>query len=121
VRSLRQSEVVLASSAPSRTRIALFSFLPCLVASLLLGGCIIAPIPMTKRVSAAAGGPGQNKIDLTFVQAGQTLRSEVAQKLSWADSGIKEDHLFLARWASPGSGWVWLKWNDDRLNSPHAS
>jgi len=31
----------------------------------------------------------------------------VVQKLGWVDSGIKEDRLFIARWGSSGSGWVW--------------
>lgn len=89
-----------------RFRTMIFLLFSCFVVCLLCSSCI-APVPMTKRVSAAASSPEQKKIDLTFVQPGKTSRSEVSQKLAWADSGIKDDHLFLARWASSSSGWVW--------------
>jgi hypothetical protein len=107
MRLLGPSEGDASVSGQSRAGIVFFSLLPCLVASLLFAGCI-APIPMTKRVSGPVGVANQKKIDLTFVQPGRTSREEVSQKLAWADSGIKDDHLFLARWASSGSGWVWF-------------
>ena len=90
-----------------RIRATILLLLPCLVASLLCSSCI-APIPMTKRVSGPSGAMQQKKIDLSFVQPGKTSRNEVGQKLAWPDSGIKDDHLFLARWASSRSGWVWF-------------
>jgi hypothetical protein len=107
MRLLGPSERDASVSGQSRAGIVFFSLLPCLVASLLLAGCI-APIPMTKRVSGPVGVANQKKIDLTFVQPGRTSREEISQKLAWADSGIKDDHLFLARWVSSGSGWVVL-------------
>lgn len=79
----------------------------CFGAWLLCSGCI-APIPMTKRTSGPAGTIEKKKIDLKFLQPGKTTRDEVIQELAWVDSGIKEEHLFVARWASSGSGWVWL-------------
>jgi len=87
-------------------------------ACLICSGCI-APIPMTKRTSGPTGKAEKRKIDLTFVQPGITTQEEVVQKLGWVDSGIKEDRLFVARWASSGSGWLWFvpgdctPWCDD--------
>jgi hypothetical protein len=62
---------------------------------------------MSTRVAGASGNPENKKFDLKFVEPGKTPHSEVVQKLSWADSGIKDPHLFLGRWFSSGSGWIW--------------
>ena len=79
----------------------------CAAAGLALGGCLVAPVPMTNRVAGVSGSPEQKKIDLKFVEPGKTPRSEVVQKLAWADAGIKDPHLFLGRWFTSGGGWIW--------------
>lgn len=91
---------------PQRATAGFFLHL-CCVGGLLFSGCI-APIPMTKRTSAPAGTQEKKRMDITFIQSGKTTRDEVVQRLSWASSGINEPHLFLARWASSGSGWLWF-------------
>lgn len=79
----------------------------CAAAGLALAGCLVAPVPMTTRVAGVAGSPEQKHFDLKFVESGKTQRTEVVQKLGWADAGIKDPHLFLGRWFSSGHGWIW--------------
>ena len=70
-------------------------------------GCLVAPVPMATHVAGVSGSQDKKNLDLKFVEPGKTSHSEVLQKLSWADSGIKDPHLFLGRWFSSGSGWIW--------------
>ncbi len=41
---------------------------------------------------------------MAFIKVRETTRGEVADKLSWIDTGVKSDRFFLGRWAS--SGWA---------------
>ncbi len=72
----------------------------------LLAGCLVTPVPTTKRVE----GPGVSKrsADIGFLKAGTTTREEVTEKLAWADTGVKDDHLFVGRWLSSSSAWIWF-------------
>jgi len=79
----------------------------CVAASLAIGGCLVAPVPMTTRVAGVSGGPDHKRFDLKFVEPGKTTRTEVVQNLAWADTGINDPHLFLGRWFSSGGGWIW--------------
>jgi hypothetical protein len=47
------------------------------------------------------------KVSLDFIQPGKTTREEVNQKLASTDTGVKEDRLFLGRWASTNWGVLW--------------
>jgi hypothetical protein len=83
-------------------------FLASVVAvAVLATGCLVAPVPMTKRVHGYSGQPANDKFDLKFLRVGETKREEVLQKLQWADSGIKGERLFWGRWISSGSGVAW--------------
>src|SRR6266404_166478 len=82
-------------------------FSMCVAASLAIGGCLVAPVPMTTRVAGVSGGPDHKRLDLKFVEPGKTTRTEVVQNLAWADTGTNDSHLFLGRWFSSGGGWIW--------------
>jgi len=73
----------------------------------LMTGCLVMPLPGSKQIEGAAGAPEKKKVDLTFLKTGQTGRDEVLQKLGWANAGIKNDRLFLARWISSHE-WGWF-------------
>ena len=78
----------------------------CLLICCLSLGCLAVPMRAPTRVNGASGaGPG--KADLNFIQAGTTGRDEVTQRLGWTDTGIKEERLFLGRWASSSWGVAW--------------
>jgi len=70
-------------------------------------GCLVAPVPMTKRVRGYSGQPVNNTVDLKFLRAGETKRYDVLENLHWADSEIKDERLFWGRWIGSGSGIVW--------------
>jgi len=42
----------------------------------------------------------ESQLNLTFIQPGITTRTEVLERLAWADAGVREDRLFVARWVS---------------------
>ncbi len=44
---------------------------------------------------------------LEFIKVGSTTRGEVEQKLGWVDTGIKDDRLFIGRWAESSWGVAW--------------
>ena len=44
---------------------------------------------------------------LEFIKVGSTTREEVEQKLGWVDTGIKDDRLFIGRWAESSWGVAW--------------
>lgn len=91
-------------ACPSPRSMGTIFLLPtCLAADLLCFGCT-ARIPITKHTSGPVGTMERKKIDITFVQADKTTREEVVERLGWMDSGVKEDRLFVARWASSESG-----------------
>lgn len=71
----------------------------------LCQGCIAAAPMRAPTHNIGASGAGSNgKLALDFIQAGKTGREEVIQKLGWTDTGLKDDRLFLGRWAS--SSWA---------------
>ena len=83
-------------------------FTACILAvAVVATGCLVAPVPMTKRVRGYSGQPTNNKFDLKFLRVGETKREDVLQNLHWADSEIKDERLFWGRWISSGSGMVW--------------
>jgi len=63
----------------------------------------VAPAP--KRVKGQ-GGVVEKPFDLSFIQTGKTLRTEVAEKLKNFDVGLNTQIFFMARWSS--SSWVAL-------------
>jgi hypothetical protein len=58
------------------------------------------------RVPTHTQGPSGKhaNADLSFLRIGSTTREDVVQHLGWADSQLKNDRLFLARWRD--SKWV---------------
>lgn len=83
-------------------------FADCIVAATLVAtGCLVAPVPMTKRVRGYSGQPANDRFDLKFLRAGESKREEVRRNLHWADCEIKDERLFWGRWISSGSGLVW--------------
>jgi len=97
----------LPTKATRRTNSHLLSA-ACIVAVVVVAtGCLVAPVPMTKRVRGYSGPPANNTVDLKFLRVGETKREDVLQNLHWADSQIKDQRLFWGRWISSGSGIVW--------------
>jgi hypothetical protein len=72
--------------------------------AVVAAGCLVAPVPMTKRVIGYRGKPANNKFDLKFLRVGETKRADVLQDLHWADSEIKDERLFWGRWISSPLG-----------------
>jgi hypothetical protein len=71
----------------------------------LCQGCIVATPMRAPTHNIGPSGEGANgKLALGFIQAGKTGREEVTQKLGWTDTGLKDDRLFLGRWASSSWG-----------------
>jgi hypothetical protein len=64
------------------------------------------PLRVKTKTVSVSGATG-NAIDLTFIQAGATTREDVGQKLGWVDTGIKDDKLFVGRWAQSSWGVAW--------------
>ena len=69
-------------------------------------GCIAVPIRVPTKAVGTTGDTGK-KVDLSFIVAGTTPRNEVAQRLAWVDSGIKNDRFFVARWTQSSWGVAW--------------
>lgn len=42
----------------------------------------------------------ESQLNVTFIRPGITTRTEVLERLAWADAGVREDRLFVARWVS---------------------
>ena len=73
--------------------------------ALSCGGCAFAtPMRAPTHNSGAAGEGANGKVSLGFIQAGKTSREEVMQKLGWTSTELKDDRLFLGRWASSSWG-----------------
>jgi hypothetical protein len=78
--------------------------------TLSLAFCLVGCIGATRLPERTRGqrGPTQ-KIDLSFLQSGETSRTEVAEKLNPIDTGIKSDRFFVGRWdTSKWGGWAFL-------------
>ncbi len=69
-------------------------------------GCVAVPIRTATKTRNSSGEVGK-KLDLDFIQVGTTTREEVRQKLGWIDTGVKDDRLFLGRWAQSSWGVAW--------------
>jgi hypothetical protein len=63
----------------------------------LLGCLGVTPLP--KRVKGQSGLI-EKPFDLSFILAGQTLRSEVEEKLKHFDVGLQSQSFFMARWST---------------------
>ena len=75
--------------------------------------CIVAPVPMTKRMEVSGSASVQKVPDLTLLHAGQSSRQEVLHQLAAIDTGYGGEDLFFGRWVSSGSGWIWFIAGDD--------
>jgi hypothetical protein len=71
-----------------------------LVVLLMATGCLPIPVKMSKVVRSPAG----ESADHTFIIEGKTSAHEVAQRLGWADVGLRDDRVFWARWAASTKG-----------------
>jgi len=92
----------VASSLRSANRNKIISALPLLLC-LALPGCMgVTRVPARMRTPQGS----QKPLDLTFLQTGQTTRTEVIEKLKLIDTGFQSDHFFLGRWnSSKWGGW----------------
>ncbi len=68
-------------------------------------GCVVPLRVPTKTVSVT--GEKGKKIDLEFIKVGATTREEVGQNLGWVETGVKDDRLFVGRWAQSSWGVAW--------------
>ncbi len=68
-------------------------------------GCIVPMRVPTKTISVS--GETGKKLDLEFIKVGATTREDVGLKLGWVDTGIKDDKLFVGRWAESSWGVAW--------------
>jgi len=69
-------------------------------------GCITVPVRVPTKTISVSGETGK-KLDLGFIKAGATTREEIVQKLGWVDTGVKDDNLFVGRWAESSWGVAW--------------
>jgi hypothetical protein len=76
----------------------LIQALACAFSCLLWLGCLAAPMRVPTHTQGPAGKHAS--ADLSFLRVGATSRTEVLQQLGWADTGLKNDRLFLGRWMS---------------------
>jgi hypothetical protein len=75
--------------------------------ALFCGGCLVIPI-RSHVPTRGASAETHEKVTLEFIKQGITTREEIAQKLAWMDTGVKEDHLFIGRWFDSNweIGWI---------------
>lgn len=74
-------------------------------AATLCQGCLVVPVRAPTHTNGFSGK--MENVNLDFLEAGKTKRQEVAEKLGETDTGIKEDRLFVGRWASSKWGVLW--------------
>jgi hypothetical protein len=77
-----------------------------MLVSLFCCGCIVLPIRAPTRTEGASA-KSRAKADLGFLEVGKTTRGEIAEKLSWMDTGVKDDRLFVGRWMISNWGVFW--------------
>jgi len=70
-----------------------------------LFGCVV-PLRVPPKSKGASGQTGE-KLDLEFIELGTTTREEIDQKLGWVNVGLKDDRIFLGRWADSSWGVAW--------------
>ncbi len=87
---------------PHATPTRVIQALVCALLSLLWLGCLAAPMRVPTHTQGPSGKHANT--DLSFLRIGSTTREDVVQHLGWADSQLKNDRLFLARWRD--SKWV---------------
>jgi hypothetical protein len=75
-------------------------------ATFLCQGCVVVPVRAPTRTNGLAGK--MEKVNLDFLQAGKTTRQEVTEKLGETDTSVKDNRLFLGRWASSKWGVLWM-------------
>ncbi len=75
-------------------------------ATFLCQGCLVVPVRAPTRTNGLAGK--MEKVSLDFVQAGKTTRQEVTEKLGETDTSVRENRLFLGRWATSKWGVLWM-------------
>jgi hypothetical protein len=68
-------------------------------------GCLVLPVRVPTRTNGPSGA--MDKVNLDFIEAGKTTREEVTQKLGGTDTAVKDDRIFLGRWASSKWGVLW--------------
>ena len=68
--------------------------------------CCVIPVRTPVKSKNASGQTGK-RLDLEFIQLGATTREEIDQKLGWIDVGLKDDKIFLGRWADSSWGVAW--------------
>lgn len=68
-------------------------------------GCIVPVRVPTKSISVS--GATRKRIDLGFIKPGVTTREEIAQKLDWIDTGVKDENIYVGRWAESSWGVAW--------------
>ena len=73
-------------------RVALHGFI--VLTCIGVAGCVVVKVP--KR-TVGADGNTERAVDLTFLTAGATHRSEIENKLGWLDTGFKNQQLFWGR------------------------
>jgi hypothetical protein len=73
--------------------------------STLCEGCVVVPVRAPTHTNGFSGK--MEKVNLDFLEAGKTKRQEVAEKLGEMGTGIKENGIFVGRWASSKWGVLW--------------
>jgi hypothetical protein len=71
-----------------------------------LFGCVVVPVRVPTK-SRSVSGQTEKKLDLEFIKLGTTTREEIDQKLGWVNVGLKDDRIFLGRWADSSWGVAW--------------
>ena len=69
-------------------------------------GCAAVPMRVPTKARNVSGEVGK-KLDMDFIQVGSTKREEVGQKLSWINTGVKDERVFVGRWADSSWGVAW--------------
>ncbi|HKW35357.1 MAG TPA: hypothetical protein VJN92_20255 [Candidatus Acidoferrum sp.] len=98
--------------ARTSERVAIVGFvLPTCVS---FSGCLpFVPIKVSGH-NVGANGERNKKVDLTFLVAGSTQRSEVDKKLGWLDTGFKNLYLYWGRFSEYTSQTVSVIGAEDR-------
>jgi hypothetical protein len=66
-----------------------------IAATFLCQGCVVVPVRAPTRTNGLAGK--MEKVNLDFLQAGNTTRQEVTEKLGETDTSVKDNRLFLGK------------------------
>lgn len=95
--------------------------------SLFCAGCLVIPI-RSRAPTRGASAETREQVNLDFILQGVTTREEIAQRLAWMNTDVKEDRLFIGRWFDSNWGFGWIaasyytaasgwnrKWNNHNL------